>query len=150
MTRLETLFSSGMSNVLNNEKKQEVLALGRLGWSVRRIEQATGVRRETASAYLKSAGIEVRLPGGRLAKPATEVATDFVPPKPATRVATDSDPAQPNQHELLADSPEPAPSRTPVEEQNPPLSEKSVSAANDSDRPNLVVARSVPVSPIAK
>jgi len=39
-----------MSNVLNNEKKQEVLALGRLGWSVRRIEQPTGVRRETASA----------------------------------------------------------------------------------------------------
>jgi len=67
-----------MSNVLNNKKKQEVLALGRLGWSVRRIEQATGVRRETASVYLKSAGIAARLPGGRLAKPATEVATDSV------------------------------------------------------------------------
>ena len=135
MTRLETLFSSGMSNVLNNEKKQEVLALGRLGWSVRRIEQATGIRRETASVYLKSAGIAVRLPGGRLAKPATKVATDSVPAKPATRVATDPDGAQPNRDELLPDGPEPGPSHTPAEEQNPPLSEKSVSAANDSDRP---------------
>ncbi len=33
-----------MANVLNEEKKQQVLALGRLGWSLRRIEQATGVR----------------------------------------------------------------------------------------------------------
>ncbi len=135
MTRLETLVSSGMSNVLNNEKKQEVLALGRLGWSVRRIEQATGIRRETASAYLKSAGIAVRLPGGRLAKPATKVATDSVPSKPAIGVATDPDSAQPNRPDLLPDWPEPGPSCTLAEEQNPPLSEKCVSAANDSDRP---------------
>ena len=27
----------GMANVLNEEKKQQVLALGRLGWSLRRI-----------------------------------------------------------------------------------------------------------------
>lgn len=33
-----------------------MLALGRLGWSLRRIEQSTGVRRETASAYLKQPG----------------------------------------------------------------------------------------------
>jgi transposase len=80
-----------MSNVLNNEKQQQVLALGRLGWSLRKIEQATGVRRETASAYLKAAGIAVRLPGGRAAKPATKVATDSSSPaKPATKVATDS------------------------------------------------------------
>jgi hypothetical protein len=32
-------------------------------WSLRRIEQATGVRRETASAYIKTAGIKVRQPG---------------------------------------------------------------------------------------
>jgi hypothetical protein len=43
-----------MSNVLSEEKKQQVIALGKLGWPLRRIEQATGVRRETASAYLKS------------------------------------------------------------------------------------------------
>ena len=45
-----------MSNVLSEEKKQQVIALGRLGWTLRRIQQATGVRRETASAYLKAAG----------------------------------------------------------------------------------------------
>ena len=49
-----------MSNVLSEEKKQQVIALGRLGWTLRRIEQATGVRRETAGAYLKAAGIAVR------------------------------------------------------------------------------------------
>jgi len=53
-----------MSNVLSDEKKQQILALGRLGWSLRRIEQATGVRRETAGAYLKAAGIYVRPRGG--------------------------------------------------------------------------------------
>src|SRR5438270_11196136 len=70
----------GMANVLNEEKKQQVLALGRLGWSLRRIQQATRIRRETASAYLKVAGIAVRPPSGwgRCApKPANnEVITD--------------------------------------------------------------------------
>jgi hypothetical protein len=67
-----------MSNVLSDDKRQQILALGRLGWSLRRIEQATGVRRETASAYLRAAGISVRRPGGwgRRAKPAIEVITD--------------------------------------------------------------------------
>jgi transposase len=78
-----------MSNVLSEEKKQQVLALGRLGWSLRRIERRTGVRRETAGAYLKAAGIAVRGAGawgrGQLAvasgestaaKPAKEVTTD--------------------------------------------------------------------------
>ena len=70
-----------MSNVLSEEKKQQVIALGKLGWPLRRIEQATGVRRETASAYLKSAGVVVCLPGwGRRA-----------PAKPAIRVTTDSE-----------------------------------------------------------
>ena len=54
--------SVGMSNVLSEEKKQQVIALGKLGWTLRRIEQATGVRRETAGAYLKAAGIAVRPP----------------------------------------------------------------------------------------
>jgi CxxC motif-containing protein (DUF1111 family) len=54
----------GMANVLNEEKKQQVLALGRLGWSLRRIQQTTRIRRETASAYLKAAGIAVRPPSG--------------------------------------------------------------------------------------
>jgi hypothetical protein len=72
--------SLGMSNVLSEDKKQQVIALGKLGWPLRRIEQATGVRRETASAYLKAAGIVVRLPrfwGKRVpAKPANEVTPD--------------------------------------------------------------------------
>jgi transposase len=68
-----------MSNVLSEAKRQQVIALGRLGWPLRRIEQETGVRRETASSYLKAAGIGVRPPGawGRRApaKPANEVTT---------------------------------------------------------------------------
>jgi len=39
---------------LSDEKRQQILALGRLGWTLRRIEQATGVRRETAANYAKS------------------------------------------------------------------------------------------------
>jgi len=74
-----------VSNVLSEEKKQQVIALGRLGWSLRRIEQTTGVRRETASGYLKAAGIALRAPGGwgrTRAKPAIEVATDPQAEKP--------------------------------------------------------------------
>jgi transposase len=71
-----------VSNVLNEEKRQQVLALGRLGWPLRRIQQEAGVRRETASAYLKAAGVAVRPPGGwgkRLPtpKPANEVSPEF-------------------------------------------------------------------------
>jgi transposase len=81
-----------MANVLNEEKKQQVLALGRLGWSLRQIQQATRIRRETASQYLKAAGIAVRPPGGwgrRAAKPANEVITDFGAGKPAIAGITD-------------------------------------------------------------
>ncbi len=67
-------------NVLSEEKKQQVIALGRLGWSLRHIQRATRIRRETAAGYLTAAGIPVRPPGGRgraPAKPAIEVTTDF-------------------------------------------------------------------------
>src|SRR6266850_2014577 len=64
-----------MSNVLGDNTQQQVLALGRLGWWLRRIEEATAVRRETASAYLKAAKIPVRERGGR---------PRVWPPKPAT------------------------------------------------------------------
>src|SRR5881396_3621481 len=84
-----------MSNVLNEEKKQQILALGRLGWTLRRIEQATGVRRETAGTYLKAAGIAVRPPGGwgrkAAAKPANEVPTEPDLSKPAIEMTTDFD-----------------------------------------------------------
>ena len=42
-----------MSNVLHESIQQQVIGLGRPGWSLRRIEAATGVRRETISGYLK-------------------------------------------------------------------------------------------------
>lgn len=81
-----------MSNVLREEKKQQVIALGKLGWALRRIEEATGVRRETVSAYLKAAGIAIRPPRGwgkhAPGKPANGVATDSEA-KPANEVATD-------------------------------------------------------------
>ena len=81
-----------MANVLSEEKKQQVLALGRLGWSLRRIQQATGIRRETAGGYLKAAGIAVRSPRGwgrGPAKPANEVITDFGGATPAKEVIAD-------------------------------------------------------------
>jgi transposase len=87
--------SVGMSNVLNESKKQQVIALGRLGWPLRRIEQETGVRRETVGAYLKAAGIAVRPAGGwgrrAPAKAANEVITGPGDSKPANEVITDFD-----------------------------------------------------------
>jgi hypothetical protein len=82
-----------MANVLSAEKQQQVLALGRLGWSLRRIEATTGVRRETASAYLRAAGLAIRSPRrwGQPPKPATEVSTDSgepaIPPDPPAPAA---------------------------------------------------------------
>jgi hypothetical protein len=89
-----------MGNVLSKEKREQVVVLGRLGWALRRIEKATGVRRETAGEYLRSAGIKVRSPGGwgrrSSARAATVVTTDSEGSKPATQrkpaneVTTDS------------------------------------------------------------
>ena len=88
-----------MSNVLDDTKQQQILALGRLGWSLRRIEQALAVRRETISGYLKTAGIAVHGRGrrgeskpkaailrgvdlpGKTGIPDPEVSTDLPPPK---------------------------------------------------------------------
>jgi hypothetical protein len=86
-----------VSNVLSEEKKNQVIALGQLGWSLRRIQQTTRIRRETAAAYLKAAGIAIRPPGGwgkrAPAKPANGVTTDSdasIVAKPAIQVTTDS------------------------------------------------------------
>ena len=58
MTSTGALIGSvGMSNALSEEKKQQVIALGKLGWSLRKIERETGVRRETAGAYLRRLGL---------------------------------------------------------------------------------------------
>ena len=83
-----------MGNVLEKTKQEQVIALGRLGWSLRRIEEATGVRRETAGGYLRSAGIALRTPGGwghgGPSKPATLVTTGSDGSKPAIEVITGS------------------------------------------------------------
>jgi transposase len=75
-----------VSNVLSEETKPQVIALGRLGWSLRRIEREVGVRRETISAYLKEAGVALRLPRGRWlpAKSANVVSLDSGVSKPAS------------------------------------------------------------------
>jgi transposase len=93
-----------MANVLDNEKRQQILALGRLGWSLRRIEAETGVRRETASVYLKAAGIALR-PPGRWGRP---------PPNPAKETSTDSSASNPAK-ETSTDPPAwpPRPGRSP-------------------------------------
>lgn len=68
-----------MADFLSDAKRQQVLALEQLGWPLRRIKEATGVRRHTASACLNAAGITV-LPPRRWAqgpaKPAKEPLTD--------------------------------------------------------------------------
>src|SRR5215211_2393369 len=72
-----------MGNVLDLNKQQQVVALGRLGWTLRRIEQETGVRRETASAYLRAVGIGIRgrgRPGEGIAKPAISEGVSTDPP----------------------------------------------------------------------
>ena len=72
-----------MSHVLDDEKQQQILTLGRLGWTLRRIEAAAEVRRETVGDYLRAAGIAVRgrgRPGEGPPKPASaaEVSTDSI------------------------------------------------------------------------
>ena len=105
-----------MANVLSDTKKQQILGLGRLGWTLRQIEEATGIRRETASGYLKAAGIEVRGPRRRQlgAKPASEVSTDTeADPKPASGVSTDSEAAAPHPAASLGSLDGPAPPPPP-------------------------------------
>ncbi len=104
-----TWSTAGMSNVLSEEKRQQVVALGRLGWPLRRIEAQTGIRRETASRYLKAAGVEVAGRGRRGSKPAISrgvstdpgskpaipegVSTDSGESDPATTTGGSTDPA---------------------------------------------------------
>src|SRR5229473_5603323 len=91
-----------MSNVLDHEKQQQILALGRLGWTLRRIEEVTGIRRETVSGYLRAAGVAVRSRGGQPKewppKPAItpEVSTDSGPSKPAITGTVSTDPGPPS------------------------------------------------------
>src|SRR5262252_5742683 len=78
-----------MGNVLRREKREQVIALGRLGWSLRRTEEATGVRRETVGEYLRRAGVAIRPVGSwgekSLSKAATQVTTGFSAERTASR-----------------------------------------------------------------
>ena len=67
---------------MSKAEQDRVVELGKAGWSLRRIEAATGCRRETAGSYLRQANVAIRPPGrwghapaaGELAsKPAIEV-----------------------------------------------------------------------------
>jgi transposase len=110
-----------MSNVLSEEKKQLVIALGRLGWPLRRIEEETGVRRETAGAYLKAAGIGVRPPGAWGRRP---------PAKPANEngVTTGSDVVEPA-------NPNPDPENLPDKVRAKPANENGVTTGSDVAEP---------------
>jgi transposase len=105
-----------MSNVLATTKQQQIEALGRLGWSLRRIERETGIRRETISGYLAAAGVPVRRRGGRVAI--------WPPPNPATTapVSTDSAPVTP----VIAT--DPVPGRAPTASACEPYRELIVEA----------------------
>src|SRR6478752_2947318 len=88
-----------MSNVLDIEKQHQIRALGALGRSLRTIEAATGVRRETISAYLKAAGIPVRRRAW--------------PPNPATMAEPSTDPRSANPATTRPVSTDPRPTRSP-------------------------------------
>jgi transposase len=102
---------SVVSKVLSEGKRQQVIALGRLGWPLRRIQEETGIRRETAGAYLKAAGIGIRAPGGwgrrGPAKPANAVSPD----PDADRATPISKPAKEASPDSVA---VPAPGRSPT------------------------------------
>ena len=93
-----------MSNVLSEEQKQQVMALGRMGWSRRRIERDTGIYRDTAARYLREAGIAVKKPGRpskETAKPAISAAevtpgSTVLDSKPANTVTPGSSPVKPS------------------------------------------------------
>jgi transposase len=104
-----------MSNVLGDTTRHQILALGRLGWTLSRIQQTTGVRRETISGYLKAAGIPVRgrgRPSESRAKPAISppvVSTDSAPAKPAISTASVSTDSGGGKSAILTDAGEAKP-----------------------------------------
>ena len=93
------MFLRCMGNVLDDEKQQQICALGRLGWTLSRIQATTGIRRETVSGYLKAAGIPVRgrgRPSEAAAKAAIpgEVSTDPSAKPAIIPAAVSTDPAR--------------------------------------------------------
>lgn len=70
-----------MGNVSSRERREQGIALGWLGWSLHRIEQATAVRLETAGEYLRLAGVALQRRAAEAiilrANPGIEATTDF-------------------------------------------------------------------------
>ena len=87
-----------MPNYLKMPKKSQVLALLELGWSYRRIEAETGVRRETVSGYdrARQANPAKTFPGSTPSSPAESA--DRPPPEDANAAKTfagsDANPAK--------------------------------------------------------
>jgi transposase len=110
-----------VSNVLNEEQRKRIMALGQLGWSLRQIESATGIRRETVSGYLRAAGIAVGRPG-RPPNPAN-------PPGEVTTGSTQAKSANPAISPIQATTgPDPDPDPAPDPEPEPSKPSESVSA----------------------
>ena len=88
----ERMFRRRHEQRLGRQQTTASRGAGRLGWSPGRIEQATRVRRETASGYLKAAQIPVRQRGGRprvwspQRPPRRRCPPTRDPPRPATIV----------------------------------------------------------------
>ena len=85
-----------MPNYLKMPKKSQVLALLELGWSYRRIEAETGVRRETVSGYdrARRANAAKTFPGSAPSPPAES--SDLPPAEDSNAAKTfaGSDPKQ--------------------------------------------------------
>jgi transposase len=129
------LLSIDVSNVLSEEKRQQVIALGRLGWPLRRIQEETGIRRETAATYLKAAGIAVRPPGGWGRRP---------PALPADGASPDSSSASKPAKEVSPDSGAemgPATQPLPATTEDPKPAKEAQQASPDS-APVCVTSRS--------
>ena len=87
-----------MANYLKMPKKQQVLALLDLGWSYRRIESETGIRRETVSRYaaVQRANAAKTFPGSEAAADGVDAEIhDLADSKPAKVFAgSDANPAK--------------------------------------------------------
>jgi len=112
---------------------------------LRRIQQSTGVRRETAGAYLKAAGIAFRPPGGwgrhPPAKPANEVITDSGAEKAADVVAIESTPSKPANEVITDFGADLAPCATAVPDARPGRSPSASACAPHQEAIELGLSR---------
>ena len=122
-----------MSNVLDDNEQQQICALGRLGWTLLRIQHATGVRRETVGAYLRAAGIPVRgrgRPSEDKSKAAITggVSTDLTSSNPAISAGVSTDAESKAAICLLQVSTDSPPARAPTASACEPYRELIVGA----------------------